>query len=183
MRLGFRSSFNFVPEGEYDTPSSLRSFLADHGFEVGVHDLHHDGTLYRSKAEFSAAAKCINEHLRALAGGRIQIRVYVPQPRMAKRTQRAVRRLEHSTPTPSSLSQTAGPIFPFWVGRSDKRRLRRTAIYAASGFNPFPGLGPETNDIWKRKLDWVARHGGMASSTCIRTILRLENGQLARSFR
>src|SRR5438445_511485 len=27
MSLGFRSSFNFVPEGEYETPASLRDFL------------------------------------------------------------------------------------------------------------------------------------------------------------
>src|SRR5262249_48837390 len=45
MTLGFRSSFNFVPEGDYDTPDELRHFLRTHGFEVGVHDLHHDGKL------------------------------------------------------------------------------------------------------------------------------------------
>src|SRR5579872_2085437 len=60
MKQGFRSSFNFVPEGQYKTPASLRTFLTDQGFEVGVHDLHHDGSLYRSHAEFSAAAKRIN---------------------------------------------------------------------------------------------------------------------------
>jgi len=32
MRLGFRSSFNFVPEGEYTMPRALRAFLEDHGF-------------------------------------------------------------------------------------------------------------------------------------------------------
>jgi len=45
MELGFRSSFNFVPEGEYTLPTALRSWLVDRGFEVGVHDLHHDGRL------------------------------------------------------------------------------------------------------------------------------------------
>src|SRR5438477_11818763 len=49
MDSGFRSSFNFVPEGEYDARSSLRSFLTGNGFEIGVHDLHHDGSLYRSE--------------------------------------------------------------------------------------------------------------------------------------
>src|SRR6476620_2788662 len=43
MRLGFRSTFFFVPEGEYQTPPTLRAFLNANGFEVGVHDLHHDG--------------------------------------------------------------------------------------------------------------------------------------------
>src|SRR5438132_454526 len=41
--LGFRSSFNFVPAGSYTTPKELRDRLNAGGFEVGVHDLHHDG--------------------------------------------------------------------------------------------------------------------------------------------
>ena len=45
LKIGFRSSFNFVPEGEYTVPRSSR-LADDRGFEVGVHDLHHDGQLY-----------------------------------------------------------------------------------------------------------------------------------------
>src|SRR5215831_5103741 len=33
MRLRFRSSFSFVPEGKYETPKSLRGFLKANGFE------------------------------------------------------------------------------------------------------------------------------------------------------
>jgi len=64
MELGFRSSFNFVPEGEYTLPTALRSWLVDRGFEVGVHDLHHDGRLYRSREEFRRHAQRINHYLR-----------------------------------------------------------------------------------------------------------------------
>ena len=56
LDLGFRSSFNFVPEGDYHTPPKLRSFLAQNGFEVGVHDLHHDGSLYQSEVAFNRSA-------------------------------------------------------------------------------------------------------------------------------
>src|SRR4051812_39062618 len=31
--LGFRSSFNFVPEGKYRTPPELRHWLSENGFE------------------------------------------------------------------------------------------------------------------------------------------------------
>ena len=62
---GFRSSFNFVPEGEYRLPDSLRAFLVQEGFEIGVHDLHHDGSLYRSERTFMAQAQIINQHLKA----------------------------------------------------------------------------------------------------------------------
>src|SRR6202051_3990575 len=48
-KYGFRSSFNFVPEGEYTLPETLRKTLVEQGFEVGVHGLEHDGKLYNSK--------------------------------------------------------------------------------------------------------------------------------------
>ena len=56
MRLGFRSCFNFVPEGAYAAPKELRVWLLANGFEVGVHDLHHDGKLFTSRRGFSAKA-------------------------------------------------------------------------------------------------------------------------------
>ena len=49
--MGFRSSFNFVPE-RYDVSSELRDYLTENGFEVGVHGLLHDGKLYASKTTF-----------------------------------------------------------------------------------------------------------------------------------
>lgn len=42
-KLGFRSSFNFVAE-EYNVSPVLRSYLAERGFEIGVHGLFHKET-------------------------------------------------------------------------------------------------------------------------------------------
>jgi len=64
MRLRYRSSFNFVPEGEYDTPGELRTYLKENGFEVGVHDLHHDGSLYQSQDVFDRSAIKINQYMK-----------------------------------------------------------------------------------------------------------------------
>ena len=64
MKYGFRSCFNFIPEGPYFVPRDLRSWLRDQGFEVGVHDLNHDGHLFSSRHEFRRRAKRINEVLR-----------------------------------------------------------------------------------------------------------------------
>ena len=55
-RLGFRSCFNFIPEGEYRVTRELREELTRKGFEVGVHDLHHDGKLYSSRQGFAERA-------------------------------------------------------------------------------------------------------------------------------
>jgi len=63
-RHGFRSSFNFVPEGEYRVRRELREEMAHRGFEVGVHDLHHDGSLFQNLEQFSAQAVRINGYLK-----------------------------------------------------------------------------------------------------------------------
>ena len=53
--LGFRSSFNFVPE-RYRVSKDLRNDLVDRGFEVGVHGLKHDGKLFSNKEIFEKRA-------------------------------------------------------------------------------------------------------------------------------
>ena len=63
QRLGFRSSFNFIPEGEYRVPSELREELGRNGFEVGVHDLKHDGKLFSSRRNFQTSATQINHYI------------------------------------------------------------------------------------------------------------------------
>jgi hypothetical protein len=62
QRLGFRSSFNFVPK-RYEVSSALRNYLVSNGFEVGLHGLYHDGKLYKSREIFEHRAKEINQFL------------------------------------------------------------------------------------------------------------------------
>ncbi len=62
--LGFRSSFSLIPEGEYrSTPEFRRELLAE-GFEVAVHDFHHDGKLFLTREGFYRNAPRINHYLR-----------------------------------------------------------------------------------------------------------------------
>ena len=118
MRLGFRSSFNFVPEGEYDTPSSLRSFLADHGFEVGVHDLHHDGTLYR-RGRVQRCGQCINEHLRRWQAAGFRSAFMFHNLEWLKELNVLYDASTFDTDPFEPQPDGANTIFPFWVGRSD----------------------------------------------------------------
>jgi hypothetical protein len=62
-QLGFRSSFNFVPE-TYGVPAELRRTLKSRGFDVGVHGLVHDDKLFRSREVFERRAPRINNYLR-----------------------------------------------------------------------------------------------------------------------
>ncbi len=64
MEYGFRSSFNFIPDGDYKVPSELLSWLGQNGFEIGVHDYRHDGKLFRSREIFRQHSDEINRQLK-----------------------------------------------------------------------------------------------------------------------
>jgi hypothetical protein len=162
MRLGFRSAFNFVPEGEYDAPLSLRSFLTDNGFEVGVHDLHHDGSLYRSKEEFTAAAIRINGHLKRWNAVGFRSAFMFHNLEWLKQLDVLYDASTFDTDPFEPQPDGANTIFPFWVGRSDGTGYVELPYSLPQDSTMYLTLRETTNDIWKRKLDWVAKHGGMA---------------------
>jgi hypothetical protein len=60
--LGFRSSFQVVPESKYSLSDELTASIVDRGFELNIHDLNHDGLLYAERAEFLRRAKRINKY-------------------------------------------------------------------------------------------------------------------------
>ena len=161
-QLGFRSSFNFVPEGEYRLSDRLRATLDRMGFEVGVHGLKHDGKLYSSHAEFSRRAARIREY------GRQWQAVGFRSPFMHHNLEwihELGMEYDASTfdtdpfePQPDG----AGTIFPFWVSNSRGGGYVELPYTLVQDYNLFVILRARTNEIWKRKLDWVAERGGMA---------------------
>ena len=159
---GFRSSFNFVPEGEYCVPEALRRKLEQAGFEVGVHGLEHDGKLYDSKARFGQKAARINEYLRDWDA--CGFRSPLMQHRLAWLHKLNVE-YDCSTfdtdpfePEPDG----AGTAFPFWVPGPNGSGYVELPYSLAQDFTMFVLLREQSIDIWKRKLDWVVAHGGMA---------------------
>jgi len=206
MSLGFRSCFNFIPEGPYRVPPELRAWLVEKGFEVGVHDLHHDGRLYRNREYFRRCAQKINGYL-------AEWNAVGFRPGFMLRHLDWLHDLnilyDSSTfdtdpfePQPDGV----GTIFPFWVGRGDLRDHRPKTLDhrpesvdqgpesgdhrpktidqragggeeggergGCAGYVELPYTLPQDStlflvlrekspDIWLRKLDWVAQHGGM----------------------
>ena len=162
MRMGFRSSFNFVPEGQYETPESLRAFMTEHGFEIGVHDLRHDGKLYRSRAEFSAAARRINEYLERWNAVGFRSAFMFHNLEWLKELNVVYDASTFDTDPFEPQPCGVNTIFPFRVGRADGSGYIELPYTLPQDSTLFLILREKTNDIWKRKLDWIARHGGMA---------------------
>lgn len=162
--LGFRSAFNFVP-ARYQLPDSLRHEMEQRGFEVAVHGLRHDLSLFRSVCEFRKQARDINGYLRRW--GAVGFRA----PYMIRNLQwiRDYLDIEYDSSTFDTdpfepQPEGVGTIFPFTFdgGQSDGRRYVELPCTLPQDLNLFVLLGEKGINVWKTKLDWIADHGGMA---------------------
>ncbi len=61
---GLRASFQVIPEERYEVPADYLQEIRQRGFEVNVHDLNHDGRLFKEREEFLRRAKKINEYIK-----------------------------------------------------------------------------------------------------------------------
>jgi hypothetical protein len=180
MQFGFRSCFNFVPEGDYSVPSSLRDELGANGFEVGIHDLKHNGKLFRSKAEFNRHATIINQYLRQWGAVGFRAAFMLRNLDWISELDIEYDASTFDTDPFEPQPDGVGTIFPFWVPRrSSEPGPQHSTLdtqHSRKGYIELPYTLPqdstvfmllreETPDIWCRKLDWVAEHGGMALLT------------------
>ena len=162
IRLGFRSSFNFVPEGEYETPAALRSFLSDHGFEVGVHDLHHDGKLYRSREAFERSAARINQYLKSWKAVGFRSAFMLHNLEWLQDLNVLYDASTFDTDPFEPQPDGVKTIFPFQVPRNGGAGYVELPYTLPQDSTLFLVLGESSIDVWTRKLDWLAARGGMA---------------------
>jgi hypothetical protein len=160
-QLGFRSSFNFIPEGEYRVPASLRENLVAEGFEVGVHDLKHDGKLYASKAAFAANAERINHYLKEWNAVGFRSGFMHHNLAWIQKLNILYDASTFDTDPFEPQPDAAGTIFPFWVTDGNGTGYVELPYTLAQDITMFVILQQRTIDIWKEKVAWVAQNGGM----------------------
>ncbi len=134
LQFGFRSSFNFIPEGSYSVPADLRAWLAENGFEVGVHDLHHDGKLFDSKSGFEARARRINHYLQDWKAVGFRAGFMLRNLDWYHQLKIQYDASTFDTDPFEPMPDGAGTIFPFWVNSPAAGEFTR----------PAPSAGPAT---------------------------------------
>ncbi|MFZ2639448.1 MAG: glycosyltransferase [Verrucomicrobiia bacterium] len=161
-KLGFRSSFNLVPEGDYVVSPELRAALVRDGFEVGVHDLHHDGKLYNSRREFSKNAARINHYLKEWGAVGFRSGFMLHNLEWAHDIGAFYDGSTFDTDPFEPQPDGMGTIFPFWVAGEGDKGYVELPYSLPQDSTVFLVLQETSPDIWLKKLDWVAQHGGMA---------------------
>lgn len=160
-RLGFWSSFNFVPE-RYGSWPEVRHELDIKGFEVGVHDLRHDGRLFESERAFLERAPIINKYLHqwdavGFRSGSMFHRLEWIQEL----------NIEYDASTFDSdpfepQSDGMHTIFPMWIARKAGGGYVELPYTLPQDMTIFVILQHSDLHVWKDKLEWIASRGGMA---------------------
>jgi hypothetical protein len=161
-KLGFRSSFYFVPE-RYYTPPKARHFLTCKGFEVGIHGLYHDGKLYKTREIFQQRAVRINYYLKEwnAVGFRSPYMHHNLEWLHALNIQYDASTFDTDPfePQPDGVRT----IFPFWAqSKASPHKYVELPYTLPQDFTLFILMREKNIDVWKKKLDWIIAHGGMA---------------------
>ncbi len=161
LKLGFRSSFYFVPE-KYNVPKELRQYLNQYGFEFGVHGLIHDGNLYRSREVFQERAVRINIYLKEWDA--VGFRSPSMHHNLDWINELNIEYDASTFDTDPFEPQSDGmcTIFPFCVRSNTNQKGYVELPYTLpQDFSLFVLMGERNIDIWKKKLKWIAQYGGM----------------------
>ena len=160
--LGFRSSFNFVAE-DYTIPTGLQDYLIDNGFEIGLHGLSHRESLFKSEEIFQQQVARVNHYLKEWGCVGFRAPSMYHNLELAHNLNILYDSSTFDTDPFEPQSDGMRTIFPFWVaGNSNQKGYVELPYTLPQDFTLFVIMKERNIDIWKRKLDWVAEHGGMA---------------------
>jgi len=176
---GFRSAFYFVP-GRVRKSASIIPELKKNGFEIGVHDLFHDGKLFRSKAIFQERAVIINRFLSKWeavgfrAGAMHHNLDWMHHLDILYDT--STFDVDPFEPQPDGMTT----IFPLVIECPvSGKRYVELPYTLPQDFMLFVIMRNKNTDIWKKKLDWIAAKGGMAMVITHPDYMNLEGKRLA----
>jgi len=153
---GFRSSFNFVPEG-YVLDLGLIQDLLDRGFEVGIHGLKHDGKLYFSKRQYTKRAEKINYYLQEFNAVGFRSPLMQRNPEWLQDLQIEYDLSFFDTDPYMPMPGGCMSIWPFFIGH-----FVELPYTLAQDCTVCTILKETTPKIWLEKLAFIESYCGMA---------------------
>jgi len=160
-KLGFRSCMFFVSEG-YKVRQDLRDHLTSHGFEVGIHGLKHDGSLYSSRKEFMRQSIRINRYLKEWNS--VGFRAPFMERDLDWLHELDIEYDCSTFDTDPFEPQPGGVevIYPFLVPRAEGKGCYVELPYTLpQDWTLFVLMKQRGIELWKKKLDWIVEQGGM----------------------
>jgi peptidoglycan/xylan/chitin deacetylase (PgdA/CDA1 family) len=154
--LGFRSSFNFVPEG-YPLDTGLIDELRRRGFEVGIHGLQHDGRLFESRPAFEKKAAKINTYLKKTGATGFRAPLTIRHPEWMQSLDLEYDLSFFDTDPFEPIPGGTMSIWPFFLGRFIELPYTLVQDYTLTDV-----LKQDSPRTWLEKVGYIREHCGMA---------------------
>lgn len=154
-QMGFRSSFNFVPE-RYPIDHDLVDELRARGFEIGIHGLHHDGKLFSSPGEFARRAQRINHHLKQFEAVGFRTPYTHRQPEYMQALEVEYDLSFFDTDPYEPIPGGTMTIWPFMLGRFVELPYTLAQDYTLTVL-----LKEQTARLWLEKVEFIRQYHGM----------------------
>jgi len=156
--FGIKASFQVIPEERYHvTPAFLQS-IRDRGFEVVVHDLNHDGHLFRDRKRFVERAAKINAYGKKFGATGFRAG-------MLYRNQLWYDLLDFeydmSVPNVAHLDPQRGgccTVMPYFVGK-----VLEIPVTTTQDYTLFHILNDYSTTLWERQIELIIEKHGLIS--------------------
>ena len=156
--FGIRSAFQVVPDVRHATMTGLVDKVRSRGFEVNVHDLSHDGSLFQDRERFLERAEQINRYARQLQCRGFRSGAMYREQRWYDALHVAY---DMSVPNAAHLEPQRGgccTVLPYFIGDILELPLTTTQDYSL-----FHILGEYSCDRWKQQAELLLSRNGLIS--------------------
>jgi hypothetical protein len=155
---GFKASFQVIPEKRYEISDQYVADIRSRGCEFNIHDLNHDGHLYREREEFVRRAARINGYIRRYnsqgfrAGAMYRNQEWYDVFEFS---------YDMSVPNVAHLEPMRGgccTVMPYFIGK-----IVELPLTAAQDYSLFHILNDYSIDLWKQQLALNRKRNGLMS--------------------
>jgi len=156
--FGIKASFQVVPEERYRVGHEFLFSIRDRGFELAVHDLNHDGHLYRTRKQFLERAAKINAYGKKYGADGFRAGVLYRKQVWYDALDFAY---DMSVPNVAHLDPQHGgccTVMPYFIGN-----VLELPVTTVQDYTLFNILGDYSTELWKRQIKLImAKHGLMS---------------------
>lgn len=155
---GIKAAYQVIPEKRYEVPDAYVCEIRSRGCEFNIHDLNHDGRLYRERAEFMRRAARINGYVH-----RYNARGFRAGAMYRNQDWYDVFEFSYdmSVPNVAHLEPTRGgccTVMPYFIGK-----IVELPLTAAQDYSLFHILNDYSIDLWTQQLSLIKERSGLMS--------------------
>lgn len=158
MGHGFRAAMQVVPEKRYDVTTRFVEEIRGRRFEFNIHDLNHDGNLYRDREEFLRRARKINGYIRKYGARGFRAGAMYRNLDWYDAFEFSY---DMSAPNVAHLEAQRGgccTVMPYFVGK-----ILELPLTTCQDYSVFQILNDYSIELWKEQIGLIHQRNGLLS--------------------